>query len=59
MRKLEIADLDEGLMGDVTETERHLLNTHDLIQTRGKVIHILHGLVNNGMPLNNFILDKF
>lgn len=42
MRKLEIADLDEGLMGEVSEMERQLMNTHDLIQTRGKVIVIFY-----------------
>jgi hypothetical protein len=41
MRKLEVADLDEGLMGDVSELERHLLDSHDLIQTRGKVIPLV------------------
>ena len=48
--KLQIADLDEGLMGDITEMERHLLDTHDLIQTRGKVNAIFVSISTQNDP---------
>lgn len=35
---LKIDDLDEGLMGEITLMERYLMDSHDLIQTRGKVM---------------------
>lgn len=39
--KLNIGDLDEGLIGEISMMERYLMKSHDLIQTRGKVIVLL------------------
>ena len=36
LKRRPIADIDAGLMGDLNATEKHLLESQDLVETRGK-----------------------
>ncbi|XP_064625950.1 uncharacterized protein LOC135486780 [Lineus longissimus] len=36
LNRRSIADIDVGLMGDLNATEKHLLESQDLVETRGK-----------------------